>query len=457
MICYEESVIPYNDLPSKWQQPDILNSLELFLEDNWKLRSVLFSDRRTDSTQQFLTFSRYSFRTNQYIGTIVYKGERLDIFPKVFRRDGKVPRVEDMYSNIIGWTQYCDKSYPFVNIDTSYTDENILIELLISLYIRYVEYIISRNMYYQYEDKTEDLHLIRGRFDISDYLKCKIPNAKKHIFMCSYSEFQCDNSINRIIKCVLKKLFNKTTNIRNKKLIRVIIERLNGVADVVCHPSDCDKIHISKDKTVYSIIMNLSKMFLLGKSVTPLSDDNAAFCFLFPADMLFEGFIGGVIKTELEQDEGYKVTLQKSDSYLINHLFYNGNDIGQLFKTKHDIYIEKNGKALILDTKYKVISHFSGNENKMREVLGKEISQADVYQICEYARKRGVRDVCLIYPLLKYEKSEDLFPYGISNSKDGNSVNVHFLRMPFVSLEKSFDNVVREIADIISRFYKQIG
>lgn len=59
--------------------------------------------------------------------------------------------------------------------------------------------------------------------------------------------------------------------------------------------------------------------------------------------------------------------------------------------------------------------------------------------------------------IIKVRKSEDLFPYGISNSKDGNSVNVHFLRMPFVSLEKSFDNVVREIADIISRFYKQIG
>ena len=54
----------------------------------------------------------------------------------------------------------------------------------------------------------------------------------------------------------------------------------------------------------------MSKMFLLNKMSNYTVDTNESFCFLFPTDLLFEGFIGGFLK-EVLQDVGGKVHLQE--------------------------------------------------------------------------------------------------------------------------------------------------
>lgn len=54
----------------------------------------------------------------------------------------------------------------------------------------------------------------------------------------------------------------------------------------------------------------MSKMFLLNKMSNYTVDTNESFCFLFPTDLLFEGFIGGFLK-EVLQDVGGKVHLPR--------------------------------------------------------------------------------------------------------------------------------------------------
>ena len=85
----------------------------------------------------------------------------------------------------------------------------------------------------------------------------------------------------------------------------------------------------------------------------------------------------------------------------------------------------------ILDTKYKMISRFEGNPDEARQIIGNESHQGDVYQVCEYARKRGASDVYLLYPQFRFEDVDTSFPIAKSGGAGGD-IFIHFVRLPFI-------------------------
>jgi 5-methylcytosine-specific restriction endonuclease McrBC regulatory subunit McrC len=453
---FEYSKIPNDKLPSSWQSQTALDELADFLQQNWEQRSVFYEDGEVTSGQQFLDFvGSGGIRTKKYIGTIVFKGEQLNIYPRVFSTEKDDHETDNLTQkhllcNIVQWIEYCNKlEYPFINISSELKDVDDLKELFITLYIGYVRNAIERGLYYQYVDETKDCTCIKGKFDIKDYLNKKIPNGQYDKFRCIYSNFEFDNRVNRIIKYTCKQLMNITTK-KNQKAINTILTRLNEVSDVRCTPNDCNNVRLSKMHRNYSIIISMSKMFLLNKMSNYTFDMNESFCFLFPTDLLFEEFIGGFIK-EVVSDFGGKVTLQKSNMSLIEKIIYKDKTSGAAFTMRHDILVEYNGKVYILDTKYKEITRFEDNPN-YTETINSEVSQNDLYQVLEYARKRNIEDVYLLYPMYRNEDREEDFPIAVSESPHGN-INVHFIRMPFV-FEENVENTKRQLVDVVKGVFK---
>ena len=75
--CYEETVIINKILPEEWRSQSSLDELAEFLQRNWEQRSVFYDDGELSSRQQFLSFTgQKGIRTNNYIGTIVFKGKQ---------------------------------------------------------------------------------------------------------------------------------------------------------------------------------------------------------------------------------------------------------------------------------------------------------------------------------------------------------------------------------------------
>lgn len=85
---FEEKVIKNNSLPIEWQSESALNELEEFLQENWNQRKALYNDEELYTKQQFLGFtSRRGISTKNYVGTVVFKGQQLNIYPKMFREE----------------------------------------------------------------------------------------------------------------------------------------------------------------------------------------------------------------------------------------------------------------------------------------------------------------------------------------------------------------------------------
>ena len=223
--------------------------------------------------------------------------------------------------------------------------------------------------------------------------------------------------------------------------------KLNDVTDVSCTPHDCDKILLSKSHNQYRVIISMSKMFLLNKTSTYNIDNTESFCFLFPTELLFEGFIGGYIQTLLEGQA--RVRIQASEVSLVDDIIYAGTSYGKAFKLKHDILIEHKEKGLfILDTKYKTIDRFEGNEEFKKSIVGK-VSQDDLYQVREYVAKRGIKDAYLLYPMFRFEEEEPYIPKLEGQIEvDGvkHNIIVHLVRLPFV-----FEDDIEETKKVLAR------
>lgn len=434
---FEESRIDNGKLPAEWQSQASLDELANFLQLNWEQRAVFYDDGQVTSRQQYLAFTgQKGIRTQNYIGTIVFKGQQLNIFPKVFRTDREDNERDNLdlrhlMRNLVQWIEYCTKiDYPYINITSTLEDSTDLRELFITLYVRYVKNALDRGLFYRYEEQTEDCASIKGKVDYKDYFTRKYPNGQLDKFSCTFSTFEFDNTLNRIIKYTCKELLNEASK-ANQKTIRHILMKLNDVSDVRCVPHDCDTIRLSRLHKHYSIILSMSKMFLLNKTSTYNVDDTESFCFLFPTEILFEGFIGGFMQNVLHGKA--KVRLQASEVSVFSDVVYAGQSLGKTMTMKHDILVEHKEKGVfILDTKYKMMDRFEDSDD-VRGTVSAEASQSDVYQVLTYARKRSLSDVYLLYPMFRYEDIELEPVVGISPKEDGSEpINVHLVRLPFV-------------------------
>ncbi len=458
---FEEKPIRNADLPVEWQSQTALDELADFLQRNWEQRFAFYDDKQISSRQQFLSFiGQKGVKPNNYIGTIVFKGQRLNIFPKMFqsfRDENDKSNLDEKHllKNIVQWVEYCTKiDYPYINITSELDDAEDLKELFITLYVRYVKSALDRGLFYQYEDRTEDCSTIKGKVDYRDYFTNKYRTDKQHLFQCTFSTFEFDNSLNRIIKFVCKKLLNDTTNTANKKMLRHILMRLNEVSDVRCAPHDCDSVRLTRFHQRYRIVLSMSKMFLLNQTSTYAVDDTEAFCFLFPTEVLFEGFVGGFLQSILQ--EKANVTLQASDTSLIEDIIINDTSYGSAFTLRNDIYVQmEHGKCFVLDTKYKQVDRIE-NSKESAAAIQRQVSIDDLRQIREYAHRRGLKEGYLLYPVYRFEDLEQppkvLLKGYIIVDGEKHYIDVYIIRIPFV-FEEDVERTKSSLSKILSGIF----
>lgn len=433
--AFEFQNVKTAQLPEAWKEPGTLDELEKFLQGNWEQREIFYFDRETSSRQQFIDFDRRDgFKTQKYIGTISFQGEQLNIFPKIYREDEDDYNtdglnIKDLVGDLITWLGYCDKfNFPFISMKAELNSTQTFLELLITVYVHYVKATINRQLFFCYEEIEETSGYPKGKIDFKDYASRKYPSGQWDKLQYTYSSFVFDNLLNRIIKCTCKMLEAITTQPSNKRAIHDILIHLGEVSAMNCTPYDCDNIHLNSLQSRYSTILSMSKMFLLNKTSSNNLGVSDTFCFLFPAELLFEGFISGFMR-EAFHDRA-KVSTQTKDMYL-TELVVDGEVIGNRFLLKEDILLQIGNDLIVLDTKYKEIDHL-GKIKKSADKLG--ISDADMKQMAIYANRRGASRLYLLYPLYRDympDPTEIVFNILDGEGISARKIPLQILQVPF--------------------------
>ena len=402
------------------------DGLEGFLDEIWNSRekNTLYSENGNDKieSQRFLQFIHKTneLKSNKYVGVIHYKGEKINLLPKIFYDGDKEyseNEINQIQNHILWWLSYCRK-IKFPNYQASLgSAKSDFFEVLIYLFSKYTRELLSSSIYQQYEEVNRELSFIKGRLNTNEYINQNLSTGKWHKLNCTYDAFVFDNEFNRIIKYVTTLLFNVTGNQDNKKNLREILFILDEVSEERATAEQCARISFNPMFGEFETVRDYCQLFLTNCVSFDYKNDLKLFAFLLPMEYVFEDFIFGFIDKELEE---VTAKSQRSDTYL---------DEGKTFNLKPDLWLKTEEKSLIADTKYKIV--YSDEKDPK-----KGISQNDLYQMLAYAVRFEVDEIILFYPNTLKQAQEDNTELTIKDAlAQDKEISVKAFQLPIINRE----------------------
>lgn len=351
-----------------------------------------------------------------YVGLIQMKnGFQLQVLPKIAFSgiDEENAKTKKIFLKML----CAMKEFPgkVFNEAALNVDKMNLYELFINMYLQEVRQLVKRGIKSEYIEQTDNVRYYKGKLLVSPHIKTNL--AHKERFFVSYEEFHPDRAENRLIKATLLKLQKLTASGENSKAIRQLLIAFEKVNASVNYEKDFSKVVINRNTKNYENLIRWSKVFLKNKSFTTFSGDTTSRALLFPMESVYESYIGKQMKKVMEP-EGWEVSCQYKGFYLFM-------EPRPKFALRPDIVMKKDGRIIVLDTKWKKLI------NSERANYG--ISQVDMYQMYAYSKKYETSEVWLLYPVNDEMRTHDMIKF---ESGDGTTVNVHF-----VNLEKVEDNL----------------
>ena len=298
---------------------------------------------------------------------------------------------------------------------------------------------------FEYVRKWEELRFVKGRIDFARYTN----PAKLHIIPCIHYERSMDNLINRTLKYTCYLLSKMTNSSENYRLLRRILDILEGVTLTPVTIHEIDRITFNRLNADFKPFIDICKIILERSTLTLQASKIETFSLMIPMEKLFEEFVAEVVlKKRLHKEifgENAELLIPRKSTiryYLAEKSYKNGTK-KKLFKLIPDITIKVGDEfKLIIDTKYKRLKPESAK-------LG--VSSQDAYQIYTYCKVLGAKKALLLYPdnLVDIDSRELETP--IRLGKDGE-VELFVGIVPLhhdLTSDKDFKNFVKKLESIL--------
>ena len=366
-----------------------------------------------------------------FVGVIKVNDCIIEVLPKMFANSIKDFDKTVVYNNFYYMLNKANRiKYNNISTETFNSIHVSVLDYYINIFLEELNNKLRNNLYHAYECKVENRKSIKGKILVSHNIKTNLYNRSK--IVCQYDEFTENNLVNQILKFTVKKMMKVTRWSKNKKLSKILLNKMSEIDDIVV--TNESFTNIKHDNNLYYLekILSTAKMFI-NNLFTSFKNANKQDIFVFSFDMnfLFQEYIYSLVYDNKHFIFGKNVNVlrQLGKKYLIYD-----NGIGKL-KLIPDIIIEEdNNVKYLIDTKYKIL-----DESKLR--FG--IEPNDIYQMNAYIDKFNPQIAILLYPevVKKYSQKYSLEKEG-KNKILGCTVN---LKLNLIEDEKKLIEEIKEI------------
>jgi 5-methylcytosine-specific restriction enzyme subunit McrC len=276
----------------------------------------------------------------------------------------------------------CLKDVPFksFNLSNIRSGNMPLFDIFISMFLQELDSIVKKGLKSDYINTQENSNFYKGKLIVSKHIVSNLVHKER--FYIEFDDYSRNRPENKIIKAALLFLNNKTNNINLQSHISKFLFTLDDIETSKDFNSDFSKCTNNRLMGDYDKILKWCRIFLKGESFTCFKGSSVAYALLFTMEKVFESYIAKSFRTS-EYFTDYVVKTQDRRYYLIEK--------PKKFALKPDIVLEREGKVIILDTKWKLL-----NDN---QDYNYGISQSDLYQMYAYAKKYNSNDIFLLYPM----------------------------------------------------------
>ena len=377
-------------------------------------------------------------KARHYTGVIRYKNFQLEIFPKLLSRIDNVEdeecRVEDYSMDILKNLIYMLSFTRKLDIRTTGVAElsncaNPFLEILIREFVNSLFNSLKRLTPKNYIREEGNLNYFKGKLKLAENIRYNCANEAK--FYCEYDEYSENNPLNQLFLFVSTCLYAISRDNKNKKLLKFVINYYSDIDLVYFDKYSVNKIVLSRNQKLFERAFKLAKMFIEHSSVNLLNHRVENITLLWDMNLLFEEFIYEFMKRELGNkiDE---IKYQKGKRLLRSKKGTYGN-------TYADMFIKlKDGRTVILDTKYKLDDGSDSNFNNN-----------DVFQVMTYSQIHSSNEAILLYPVSQgAELAIRDSSLNTDDPEDKKSLRIASIDLR-VDLANNTSDLIRRLEDIL--------
>ncbi len=327
-----------------------------------------------------LGFNRVRFIN--VVGTIRLSRVQIDIVPKLELEEEGMAAIQNMLS-FCGYVPY----RTFATRSDMQVARMDLLTWVAAAYCAELEEQLKRGVPSGYVREEENSYRLRGRVMLSAHLRRNA--ADKTRVYCAYDERTSDIPLNQVLYKAMLVLQRKARDSFVRKKLQQLLIYYEDVSDVFDMPSVLAAVRFDRLHSRFEPAFRLAKLILSRLSLLQRGAQEDCLSFLFDASLLYERYIGLVLRQIAAGDE-LVVRLQHEEVKLLKNED-TGHDNLQL---KPDIVLGRktsDGREIwttIMDTKWK------------RSARRKE---DDIYQL--YAYVTGYHEAA--HAVLLYPRTEE--------------------------------------------------
>ncbi|SDN10098.1 McrC family protein [Acetanaerobacterium elongatum] len=337
-----------------------------------------------------------------YVGLITMTdGTVIEILPKIVGGDITEGDTRRIFLDMLKALK--DVAFKDFNVSHLHTDRLSLLEIFIKMFLDEVTILTKQGIKAAYTPIEANERFYKGKLLASRNIKYNLVN-KERFFVC-YDDFNINRPENRLIKSTLLFLRNTSHDVRNRQNATRLLTFFDGVEYSVSYDSDFTKCFVDRSMHHYDKALTWCRVFLKGNSFTAFAGSEVALALLFPMEKVFESFVAAKFRKHI----GSGAILRTQDARY--SLF---DSPARAFSLRPDIVLEFDGRTVVLDTKWKLLSDNARNSG---------ISQADMYQMYAYGKKYEADRIVLLYPYSDAVRKTDI-RYA---SDDNVKVDVNFV------------------------------
>ncbi|MFA5536348.1 MAG: McrC family protein [Bacillota bacterium] len=312
-----------------------------------------------------------------YVGLITMAdGTVIEILPKIAGADISVGDSKQIFLKMLQTLK--DVTFKDFNVSHLHTDRLSLFEIFIKMFLDEVLLLTKQGFKASYEPIESNERFYKGKLLPSQNIKYNLFNKER--FFVRYDDFNINRPENKLIKSTLRFLQKLTTDSSNRKNAIRLLTFFESVDYSINYKADFSKCITDRNMSHYDKALSWCRVFLCGSSFTAFSGSEVALALLFPMEKVFESFIAAKFRKYLR--EGMSLRIQDNKYSLFS-------SPTRAFALRPDLVLESNGRTLIIDTKWKLLSGDLRNSG---------ISQSDMYQMYAYSKKYDADGIILLYP-----------------------------------------------------------
>ena len=320
-------------------------------------------------------------RARQVVGVIAASGVTLEILPKIDGLDDGAARL-NLVRMLARTINLSIADGALTKLGHQHFD---LLEILIRLFCDKLFAALHRGLPRRYLDHENDLAALRGRLDVKRQFTTLAMSPQK--LACRYEDLSSDIPLNQVLKAAIRKLRGISRANENQRRLIELEFAFADVSMVTAATLPWQNVVLDRTNTHWHDLLRLAQVLLGNRFQTTSSGDDQGFSLLFEMNVLFEEFVGRVLKRALYGTE-LSVTLQGPRRFALSEI--GSND--RLFMTKPDIVVHRNAKpVMIIDTKWKRLRRAIDDPKR-------GVSQVDLYQMIAYGQIYSVNRMILLYP-----------------------------------------------------------